>query len=192
MTGAYDDRDGVIWMDGALKPWREAQVHIMTHALHYGPSVIEGERAYNGRMFESRKHAERLLFSGREMDIPIPYTVDEIEAAKAEALAASGLSDAYVRAVCWRGSGEDMGVAAARNAVRMAALMECPNILVYTHDSIGLGEDGPTHQPIEHVASLRLMPNLDVWRPADTTETLVAWIAAIEHRTTPTDRKSVV
>ncbi|MEM7764408.1 MAG: transketolase [Pseudomonadota bacterium] len=74
----------------------------------------------------------------------------------------------------------------ARNAVRMAALMECPNILVYTHDSIGLGEDGPTHQPIEHVASLRLMPNLDVWRPADTTETLVAWIAAIEHRTTPT------
>ncbi|MEN7342228.1 MAG: transketolase [Pseudomonadota bacterium] len=74
----------------------------------------------------------------------------------------------------------------ARNAVRMAALMDCPNIMVYTHDSIGLGEDGPTHQPVEHVASLRLIPNLDVWRPADTLETLVAWIAAIEHRATPT------
>ena len=74
----------------------------------------------------------------------------------------------------------------ARNAVRMAALMACPNILVYTHDSIGLGEDGPTHQPIEHVASLRLIPNLDVWRPADTVETMAAWISAIEQRSTPT------
>ena len=63
--------------------------------------------------------------------------------------------------------------------------MSCPNIFVYTHDSIGLGEDGPTHQPIEHVASLRLMPNLNVWRPADTTETLVAWQHAIETDNTP-------
>ncbi|MEO0576897.1 MAG: transketolase [Pseudomonadota bacterium] len=73
----------------------------------------------------------------------------------------------------------------ARNAVRMAALMGCQNIFVYTHDSIGLGEDGPTHQPIEHVSSLRLMPNLNVWRPADTMETLVAWMHAIELRETP-------
>ncbi len=68
----------------------------------------------------------------------------------------------------------------ARNAVRMAALMEVPSIFVYTHDSIGLGEDGPTHQPIEHLASLRIMPNLDVWRPCDTVESVVAWRAAIE------------
>ena len=74
----------------------------------------------------------------------------------------------------------------ARNAVRMAALMRCQNILVYTHDSIGLGEDGPTHQPVEHTASLRLIPNLTVWRPADTTETLVAWVDAIERRDGPT------
>ncbi|MEM7612187.1 MAG: transketolase [Pseudomonadota bacterium] len=74
----------------------------------------------------------------------------------------------------------------ARNAVRMAALMSCPNIFVYTHDSIGLGEDGPTHQPVEHVASLRLMPNLHVWRPADTMETLFAWRSAIEQAQTPT------
>ncbi len=74
----------------------------------------------------------------------------------------------------------------ARNAVRMAALMEIPNILVYTHDSIGLGEDGPTHQPVEHVASLRLMPNMDVWRPCDTVETAVAWRSALERAEGPT------
>ncbi len=74
----------------------------------------------------------------------------------------------------------------ARNALRMAALMKVRNIFVYTHDSIGLGEDGPTHQPIEHVASLRLMPNMRVWRPCDTVETAVAWINAIEHQDGPT------
>ena len=118
--GSYDDRDGTIWMDGILTPWREAKVHILTHALHYGSSVFEGERAYNGKIFKSREHSQRLLDSGRMMDIPIPYTLEEIEAAKAETLAASGLSDAYVRALCWRGSGDDMGVASARNPVHMA------------------------------------------------------------------------
>ncbi|MBL8439752.1 MAG: transketolase, partial [Betaproteobacteria bacterium] len=73
----------------------------------------------------------------------------------------------------------------ARNAIRMAALMKQRQIMVYTHDSIGLGEDGPTHQPVEHVASLRLIPNLDVWRPADATETAVAWAAAIERTDGP-------
>jgi len=74
----------------------------------------------------------------------------------------------------------------ARNALRMAALMKIQNILVYTHDSIGLGEDGPTHQPVEHVASLRLMPNMRVWRPCDAVETAVAWRDAIERRDGPT------
>ena len=74
----------------------------------------------------------------------------------------------------------------ARNALRMAALMKIRNIFVYTHDSIGLGEDGPTHQPIEHVASLRLMPNMRVWRPCDTVETAVAWKNAIERIDGPT------
>ena len=120
MAGAYDDRDGVIWMDGKLVDWRDAKVHILTHGLHYGSSVFEGERAYNGKIFKSREHSERLLKSGEYMDIPIPYTVDEIEAAKVEVLAASDLQDAYVRAVCWRASGEDMGVASARNLVKMA------------------------------------------------------------------------
>ena len=74
----------------------------------------------------------------------------------------------------------------ARNAIRMAALMKLRQIMVYTHDSIGLGEDGPTHQPIEHVATLRLIPNIDVWRPADASETTVAWVAAIERCDGPT------
>ncbi len=74
----------------------------------------------------------------------------------------------------------------ARNAVRMAALMKQGVILVYTHDSIGLGEDGPTHQPVEHVASLRLIPNMRVWRPCDTVETAVAWADAVERRAAPT------
>jgi branched-chain amino acid aminotransferase len=120
MAGAYDDRDGFIWMDGELVPWRDARVHILTHAMHYASSVFEGERAYNGKIFKSREHSERLLKSGELLDMPIPYTVDQIEAAKEETLKANGLTDAYVRAVAWRGSGEDMGVASSRNPVRMA------------------------------------------------------------------------
>jgi transketolase len=74
----------------------------------------------------------------------------------------------------------------ARNAQRMAALMKEQNIFVYTHDSIGLGEDGPTHQPVEHVASLRIMPNMRVWRPCDTVENMIAWRNAIERNDGPT------
>ncbi|MGY6697434.1 MAG: branched-chain amino acid aminotransferase [Roseinatronobacter sp.] len=120
MAGAYDDRDGMIWMDGALVPWRDANVHILSHAMHYASSVFEGERCYSGKIFKSREHSERLLESGRLLDMPIPYTVDQIEAAKTAVLEANGLKDAYVRAVAWRGAGEDMGVAARRNPVRLA------------------------------------------------------------------------
>ncbi|MBA85867.1 branched-chain amino acid aminotransferase [Thalassobius sp. S69A] len=116
----YDDRDGKIWMDGKMVDWRDANVHILTHALHYASSVFEGERCYDGKIFLSRKHSERLLRSGEMMDMPIPYTVDEIEAAKQAVLDANNLTDAYVRVVAWRGAGEDMGVSAARNPVRMA------------------------------------------------------------------------
>jgi branched-chain amino acid aminotransferase len=120
MAGAYDDRDGKIWMDGALVPWRSAQVHVLTHALHYASSVFEGERCYGGKIFLSRAHSERLLRSGALMEMAIPYSVDEIEAAKRAVIEANGLSDAYVRVVAFRGAGEDMGVSARRNKVRMA------------------------------------------------------------------------
>ena len=120
MAGAYNDRDGYIWMDGKMVDWREANVHILTHALHYASSVFEGERAYGGKIFKSREHSERLKRSAQMIDFEIPYTVDEIEAAKLEVLQALGLQDAYVRAIAWRGAGEDMGVASARNPVRLA------------------------------------------------------------------------
>ena len=118
-TGAYDDRDGKIWLDGQMVDWRAANVHLLTHALHYASSVFEGERAYGGKIFESRKHSERLLESGRQLDVPIPWTVDQIEEAKYAALEANGLTDAYVRAVAWRGAGPDMGVASAGNPIHL-------------------------------------------------------------------------
>ena len=116
----YDQRDGKIWMDGQLVDWRDANIHLLSHALHYASSVFEGERAYGGKIFLSRKHSERLHFSAGELDFQIPYTVDEIEAAKIEVMQANGLTDAYVRAVAWRGAGLDMGVASSRNPVRLA------------------------------------------------------------------------
>ena len=128
----YDDRDGLIWLDGKLVNWRDANVHILTHALHYASSVFEGERCYSGKIFKGREHSERLRKSAQWLDFEIPYTVDEIEAAKYAMLEANGWKDAYVRAVAWRGAGEDMGVSAARNPVRLAiAGWEWGNYYVY-------------------------------------------------------------
>ncbi len=120
MDGAFDDRDGKIWMDGQMVEWRDAKVHVLTHALHYASSVFEGERAYNGKIFLGHEHSKRLHFSAGELDFQIPYSVEEIDAAKDAVLKANGFTDAYVRAVAWRGAGQDMGVASARNPVRLA------------------------------------------------------------------------
>ena len=119
MTG-YDDRDGFIWMDGKLVDWRAANVHILTHALHYASSVFEGERCYNGKIFKSTKHSRRLRMSGELLDMPLPYSVEEINAAKEATLKANNLTDAYIRAIAWRGAGPDMGVASKNNPIRMA------------------------------------------------------------------------
>ena len=116
----YDDRDGFIWMDGKLVEWRSANVHILTHALHYASAVFEGERCYNGKIFKSTEHSERLLKSGQLLDMPIPWTAAQIDAAKEQVLQANGLTDAYVRALAWRGAGEEMGVASLGNPVRLA------------------------------------------------------------------------
>ncbi len=120
MAGNYDDRDGFIWMDGKLVEWRQANVHILTHALHYASAVFEGERCYNGKIFKSTEHSERLIQSGHLLDMPIPYTAAEINAAKDAVLKANGLTDAYVRAIAFRGAGPEMGVAASANPVRLA------------------------------------------------------------------------
>ncbi len=120
MAGGYDDRDGFIWLDGEMVEWRDANIHILSHALHYASSVFEGERAYNGKIFKSRLHSERLHASAKMIDFEIPWTVDQIEEAKYAVLKVNGWDDAYVRAVAWRGAGEDMGVASACNPVRLA------------------------------------------------------------------------
>ncbi len=116
---AYDDRDGYIWMDGEFVPWRDTKVHVLTHALHYASSVFEGERAYNGKIFRSLDHSRRLHNSAKIMGFDIPYTVEQIEDVKREALAKSGLDSAYVRAIAWRGS-EMMGVSAQQNSIHLA------------------------------------------------------------------------
>lgn len=105
----FDDRDGYIWMDGEMLPWREAKVHFLTHALHYGTQVFEGERAYSGKIFKSKEHSERLLNSAKIIRMDMHYTVEELEAAKQEVLKANNLENAYIRAAAWRGA-EQMGI----------------------------------------------------------------------------------
>ncbi|MBJ3783450.1 branched-chain amino acid aminotransferase [Devosia sediminis] len=114
-----DQREGWIWFDGELKPWKDAKVHVLTHGLHYASSVFEGERAYGGEIFKSREHTERLIRSAATLDMPFPYSVDEIEAAKQLVLEKNGLVDAYVRPVAWRGS-EELSVPARNNKVHVA------------------------------------------------------------------------
>lgn len=115
----YDDRDGYIWMDGEFVAWRDTKVHLLTHALHYGSAVFEGERAYEGQIFESLRHTQRLFHSAEILGFEIPFTIEQVEAAKAEALAKSGLESAYIRAIAWRGS-EMMGVSAQQNTIHLA------------------------------------------------------------------------
>ena len=106
----FDDRDGRIWFDGQLVPWREAQVHVLTHALHYASSVFEGQRAYNGEIFKLDEHSRRLRRSASLLGFELPWSVEEIDAACKEVLKANGFVNAYMRPVAWRGS-ESMGVA---------------------------------------------------------------------------------
>ena len=115
----YHDRDGFIWMDGGLVPWREANVHILTHALHYGSAVFEGERAYGGEIFKLSEHSERLVESGRILEFEIPYKGAEIDQACRDVVAANKLSDCYVRPIAWRGS-EQMGVSAQQTKIHLA------------------------------------------------------------------------
>jgi len=115
----YHDRDGVIWMDGKLVPWREANVHLLTHGLHYASAVFEGERAYGGEIFKLTEHSERLVEGGRTMDFEIPYSVAQIDQACRDVVKANNLVDCYVRPIAWRGS-EQMGVSAQQAKIHLA------------------------------------------------------------------------
>ncbi|HWL69028.1 MAG TPA: branched-chain amino acid aminotransferase [Geminicoccus sp.] len=115
----YHDRDGWIWYDGEMVPWRDARLHVLTHGLHYGSSVFEGERAYGGKVFKLREHSQRLIDSGRVLGFEIPWTVEQIDEATNATIAKNGLSDCYVRPIAWRGS-EMMGVAAQASKIHLA------------------------------------------------------------------------
>ncbi len=115
----FDDRDGFIWFDGKLVPWREANVHVLTHALHYASAVFEGQRAYNGTIFKLSEHSARLRNSAAILGYDLPWSVAEIDAACNETVAANGLTDAYVRPIAWRGS-EQMGVSAQKTKPHLA------------------------------------------------------------------------
>ena len=115
----YDDRDGWIWFDGKMVPWREAQIHVLTHGLHYASSVFEGQRAYGGEIFALTQHSERLRKSASLMHFDLPWSVEEIDNACREVLKANDLQDAYVRPVAWRGS-EQMGVSPGNSKPHLA------------------------------------------------------------------------
>ena len=118
-TASFDDRDGWIWFDGKLVPWREANVHILTHAMHYASSVFEGQRAYNGVIFRLNDHSERLRRSASILGFDLPWSAEQINDACNEVLKANGLTDAYVRPIAWRGS-EQMGVSAQKTKPHLA------------------------------------------------------------------------
>jgi len=115
----YDDRDGYIWLDNEMQEWREANVHVLTHGLHYGGSVFEGERVYDGEIFKLREHTERLIKSAAFLDMVVPYTVDELMDASREVVEANNIVNGYVRPLAWRGP-EAMGIAAQACKIHVA------------------------------------------------------------------------
>jgi branched-chain amino acid aminotransferase len=119
MAAPYHDRDGVIWLDGKMVPWREANMHILTHALHYAGAVFEGERVYDGQVFKLREHTQRLIDSAKVMGYTLPFNVKQLEDATEEVIRAQKIVNGYVRPIAWRGS-ETMGVGAQTAAIHVA------------------------------------------------------------------------
>lgn len=115
----FDQREGFIWMNGNLVPWRDAKLHVLSHGLHYASCVFEGERAYGGQIFKSAEHSERFRRSANVLDFEIPYSVAELNAAKQLVVDKNNLTDCYVRPVAWRGS-EMMAVAAQNSTINTA------------------------------------------------------------------------
>ena len=124
----FDDRDGLIWYDGRMVPWRDASLHVLSHGLHYASGVFEGERAYAGNIFKLRAHTDRLINSARILGMEIPYSAEQIDAACREVVVANGLNDAYVRPLAWRGS-EQLSVSAQQTTVHLiVATWAWPNL----------------------------------------------------------------
>ncbi len=124
----FDDRDGQIWLDGVMVPWRDAKIHVLTHGLHYASGVFEGERAYSGHIFKLRAHTDRLIASGKILGFDIPYTADQIDQACRDVVEANGLAEAYVRPLAWRGT-EQLSVSAQQSKIHlMVATWAWPNM----------------------------------------------------------------
>jgi branched-chain amino acid aminotransferase len=115
----YDDRDGFIWFNGELVPWRDAKLHMLSHGLHYASAVFEGERAYGGKIFKLTEHSQRLYDGAKTLDFDIPYSVAEIDEACRQTVKANNLVDCYVRPIAWRGS-EMMGVSAQSTKINLS------------------------------------------------------------------------
>jgi branched-chain amino acid aminotransferase len=123
----FDDRDGFIWFNGKMVEWRDARIHVICHGLHYGSTVFEGARAYNGKIFKLHEHSERLIRSAQILGMEMPYTAEQLDQATIETLKANNMTDAYVRPVAWRGS-EQMGIAARLTKTHVAiACWEWPS-----------------------------------------------------------------
>lgn len=134
----YDDRDGLIWFDGKLVPWRDAKVHFLTHALHYGSGVFEGIRCYGGKPFKLKEHSQRLLDGCKTMGMPIQYTLEQINQVCLDTLKANNLTDAYIRPLAWRGA-EQMGLAAQKTKIHFAvATWEWPNYFAADSKDAGI------------------------------------------------------
>lgn len=127
MDKDFSNRDGLIWFDGNIIPWRDAKVHVLTHGLHYASSVFEGERCYDGNIFLETEHSQRFIRSAELIDMKMPYSVEELNAAKRAILDANNLTNAYIRPVAWRGS-EELGISAQRTKTHVAiAAWEWPS-----------------------------------------------------------------
>ena len=118
-SAPFDDRDGLIWYNGEMVPWRECKVHFLSHGLHYASCVFEGERAYDGVVFKLDEHTDRLLGSARTLGFEIPFSAEEINEATRQVLGANEILDGYIRPAAWRGS-EMMGVSAQETAIHIA------------------------------------------------------------------------
>ncbi|MDP2206900.1 MAG: branched-chain amino acid aminotransferase [Alphaproteobacteria bacterium] len=115
----YDDRDGQIWMDGKLVPWRDCKLHFLTHSLHYGGGIFEGVRCYGGKIFKLNEHSQRLLDGCKTMDMKIEYTLEQINQACIDAVRANNITDGYLRPLAWRGA-QQIGVSAPLAKVHLA------------------------------------------------------------------------
>jgi len=158
----FDKREGSLWFDGKFVPWHDAQIHVLTHGLHYASSVFEGERMYSGRIYKLEEHTARLFKSAKILDMEIPFSEKEINEASIKACEVQGFKDAYVRPVVWRGS-EQMSVAGDKNKI---------------HVAIAAWQWGSYFNPAEKMKGIRL--GISDWkRPAPDTAPTAAKAAGL-------------